>query len=53
MGSGAAGSDGGAILGTPGVSSWPASQGSAAAKALLAKGQSWLPGRATIVQSMP
>src|SRR4029077_16826507 len=45
--------DGSAINGTPGVSSWPASQGSAVAKALLANGQSCLPGWATIAQSIP
>src|ERR1700761_7663970 len=44
---------GAGVLGTPGVSSRPASQGSAAAKALLAKGQSCLPGWATMAQLMP
>src|SRR5271170_8367084 len=53
-GAGAGGQVAGAgILGTPGVSSRPASQGSAAAKALLANGQSCLPGWATMAQLMP
>src|SRR5947209_2683915 len=41
------------ICGTPGVPNRPASQGNAAARALPAKGQSCLPGWATIVQLIP
>ena len=42
-----------ATAGTPGVPSWLASQGNAAAKACDAKGQSCLPGRATTAHLMP
>ena len=53
MGSGAAGVDGGAILGTPGVPSWPASQGRPTANARAANGQSCLPGCISTAHVIP
>ena len=50
---GARGADGSAINGTSGVSSPPASHGSAVAKALLANGQSCLPGCSTTAHLIP
>src|SRR5207245_5814017 len=44
---------GNGVLGTPGVPSWPASQGSAALNTSFANGQSCLPGVATIAHAMP